>query len=85
MDNREERVRAALRLLPLPPAAERALTVTTPNEVVLARRERGGAGSVAHALDTVFDERATQEDVCRPGGTRTGAAPSRCRAGAWCC
>ena len=57
----EERVRAAVRLLPLPPEAFRSLRVEE-NDVIIKARH-GQDASLTHEMDKVFPEDCSQGDV----------------------
>jgi hypothetical protein len=57
----EERVRAAVRLLPLPPEAFRSLRVEGTDVIIKARH--GQDASLTHAMDQVFPEDCSQGDV----------------------
>ena len=57
----EERVRAAVRLLPLPPEAFRSLRVEE-NDVIIKARH-GQDASLTHEMDKVFTEGCSQGDV----------------------
>ena len=57
----EERVRAAVRLLPLPPEAFRSLRVEE-NDVIIKARH-GQDASLTHEMDKVFTEDCSQGDV----------------------
>ena len=59
----EERVRAAVRLLPLPPEAFRSLRVEGTDVIIKARH--GQDASLTHAMDQVFPEDCSDLDPMR--------------------